>query len=37
MSAWRFGGNGRDRSCGKALGVESRADMKLGRSVEGAG
>lgn len=37
MSAWRSGGNGRERSWGSAFGVESRADMKLGRSVLGAG
>lgn len=37
MSACRFGGNGSDRRWGSALGVESRAEMKLGRSMLGAG
>ena len=37
MSAWRFGGKGREESCGSAFGVLRRADIKIGRRVEGAG
>lgn len=33
----RLGGNGSDRSCGRAFGVFSRDVMKLGSSVSGLG